>query len=378
MARRTVGKPRFFADIPSYLKVKGYFEETALEGVWDNSLQETNKDSEKIWTFDPSLLKKYNLNRDEQSAAFKFIFDRTSVGTDILPNKQLHELITNTAEHSDKTGLYGGILGHTCRGRNSLDFSNDYLTYRIALTCRRGSLPNFQAVQAGSTNIKNYETTTPSYNGYSLWEIDGFDLSAFVENTQAVGISLYVTTDGSLFGDNRSVQFGAVTYGRWFEPEHSLELKASVKRDYEGFKTKNTIGGNTLINIDHLGVPNWGDLPAWTLEEQEGHDYFIVGNTGRRSWMVALNFMADDNILNDPNNNNQFFKYDETGDIYTFDESMSSFFGLTMGGRIPFLFCPDIDANNKEFAKCIITKPPTYKQVANNLFSTNFTLTEVY
>ena len=64
MARRTVGKPRFFADIPSYLKVKGYFEETALEGVWDNSLQETNKDSEKIWTFDPSLLKKYNLNLD--------------------------------------------------------------------------------------------------------------------------------------------------------------------------------------------------------------------------------------------------------------------------------------------------------------------------
>ena len=56
----------------------------------------------------------------------------------------------------------------------------------------------------------------------------------------------------------------------------------------------------------------------------------------------------------------------------------TSFFGLTFDGQLPFLFCPDKDADNLEFAKCVITNKPTFKQVANNLFSTSLVLTEVF
>ncbi|QDP56831.1 MAG: hypothetical protein Unbinned2716contig1004_5 [Prokaryotic dsDNA virus sp.] len=383
MARRKIGKPRFYADLPSYLKVKGYFTGTNIDNVVDLTLNPTEENSEKLWQFDPSLTKTFKLDASESSASFDFHFDKKD-NLDVF-NKQLHELITNPATYSNKTGLYGGVLGHTFCSKEAQDEFQNLLTYHIAILGNpTNDVQDQQTEDAIAfadeiSNIQNFTTQTPTYNGYSLWNINGIRLSSFDEGTQATGIALKVyTATNATFDTDTSIDIGAITYGRWFEPEHAFELKASVKNDYEGFKTKNTIGGNTLINIDHLGVPNWGNLPAWTLEKQIGHDYNIGGHTGRRTWSVGLNFMSDDELLSDPNNSNQFFIYDEDANSYKFDDSMSSFFGLTMGGRIPFLFCPDTDADNKEFAKCIITKPPTYKQVANNLFSTNFTIAEVF
>ena len=381
MARRTIGKPRFYADLASYFKIKGYYESTSTDNVVDRvTLARTNKDSEKVWTLDPTLLKTFVMDRDAYNANFAFNF---ASRLDTF-NRQLHELVTNNSTSSDSTGLYAAVLGHNFKSDDAVDFSNDQLRYHFSILGNASSPEQSQQTididgyQTQVSNIKNYEGFSIPYSGYSIWDIGGFDMSIFQEGTQATGFALNILTDGSIFGDDCILKIGAISYGRWFEPEHAFEISGQIETQYEGFKTTNTIGGNTLINVDHLGVPNWGDLPAWTLEEQKGHDYNVGGSTGRRVWNVGLSFMVDDTLFSNPNNHNKFFTYEEESDKYTFDHSMGSFFGLTMGGRIPFLFCPDTNADNKEFAKCIITKPPTYKQVTNNLFSTNFTLTEVY
>ena len=77
-------------------------------------------------------------------------------------------------------------------------------------------------------------------------------------------------------------------------------------------------------------------------------------------------------------NENKFFTYDEDTEAYTFDSSMASFMKLSLMGKIPFIFCPDSSATDLEFAICRIDKDPTFKQVANNLFSTSLSITEVF
>lgn len=136
---------------------------------------------------------------------------------------------------------------------------------------------------------------------------------------------------GTPFGEDKIAKIGSFTFGRYFEPEFAFDLQATLSTSYEGIKSQTTVGGSTLTNINHTGQPAWGDLPAWTLEKQEGHDYKIGGTMGRRSWKVSLSFMADDNVFSKAGNENKFFTWtDQTDDTsgtpeYQFDSSLASF-----------------------------------------------------
>ena len=212
-----------------------------------------------------------------------------------------------------------------------------------------------------------------------MWEVDTFEPHDPNDNINKYGMS-FLSDDviGQTDGENKTIDIGAVTFGRWFEPEHSFDLQATIMKDNDGIKRNRTVGGNTIINVNYLGSESWGDLPAWTLGKQAGIDYKPVSHSGRRTWKVSLSYVQDSNMFNNHNNENQFFTYDIDTNQHTFDASLGSFFGLTFDGQIPFLFCPDKDADNLEFAKCVITNKPTFKQVANNLFSTSLVLTEVF
>ena len=91
-------------------------------------------------------------------------------------------------------------------------------------------------------------------------------------------------------------------------------------------------------------------------------------------------------MMDKSGNSNKFFNdtfddIDGTEDAHSldnFDASMSSFFKLSHMGALPFIFCPDSQADDLEFALCRITNKPSFKQVANNLFSTSLTITETW
>ena len=64
--------------------------------------------------------------------------------------------------------------------------------------------------------------------------------------------------------------------------------------------------------------------------------------------------------------------------IDTDDSFYAQVWNKTLGGALPFIFCPDSKATDLEFSLCRITNQPSFKQVANNTFSTSLTITETW
>ena len=154
------------------------------------------------------------------------------------------------------------------------------------------------------SEIVNYSSGMPEYNGYSLWDITDAGNDENIE-------SLYFT-----LLSNEPKQIGAVSFGRWFQPSHSPDLNVELISEHEGINTQTTVGGSSLSNINYLGQPNWGNLPAWTLEKQEGHDYNIGANRQRRTWKISFSYLSDDNIFSKATNENKFFNYSHDRNIY--------------------------------------------------------------
>ena len=326
MAKRTIGKPRFYADVLQYLKALGYY---------DHEL-----------TTAPDLLNMNPSQPTEVSGNQYFYLKNVS--------EEVNQLLTNLGSLSS-SGIYAGILGHN-------NPPSGYFGLNL---------------HSGADVILTHEEIVNFYyegNGFSSSQYQGYSLS----KVTAIGEVGLLSDYRISFVPLTTMYVGAITYGRWFEPQYNFDLKATTTTSYDGIKLQKTITGSTYSNINHLGVPMWGDLPAWTLEKQDGHDYKIGGTDGRRSWKVSLSFMTDDNLFHKAGNENQFFTYDDNSGGYTFDESMSSFFKLSLNGKLPFIFCPDSSATDLEFALCKIDKDPSFKQVANNLFSTSLSITEVF
>ena len=361
MAKRTVGRARFYADLGSYLKLKSFYASDK------DGIENDNVDS--VWNLDPSASETFRI--DFESSKFSF-WQRFS---DDENNTELKRLLFDSVPESSKTGLYAGVLGYN--PNNLVDNSFNALNgLKFGFT---NQAKDIESYQDEVTEIINYSNGLPQYNGYSLWEIDSFTEYELTDNFDRFGMSFEAADNfGLIDGENKTIDCGSITFGRFFEPEHSFDLQATIMKDNDGIKRNRTVGGNTLINVNYLGSESWGDLPAWTLGKQAGVDYKPVSHSGRRTWKVSLSYIQDENMFNKHNNENQFFTYDTDDNLHTFDTSLGSFFGLTFDGQIPFLFCPDKDADNLEFAKCVITNKPTFKQVANNLFSTSLVLTEVF
>ena len=396
MAKRQIGKCRFYADIPSYLKILGSYGGSEAADTVADAFPLDNP--ENVWQMNPSQATTYEVP-DIGFPYWKFWIN-TPVGLsdnelETQPqNRELAELITNIPS-TTSSGLYAGILGHNIgtnaavslpqitvggyeRIEDSVDFGTDEIegTEDDIITEESTTLYHTNGVSDWNEIVNFPADNSPiKHNGYSL-----IDITAFTNNVNHVFNIGFNTNVGS----SDEVDIGAFTFGRWFEPEHSFDLKATIDHSYDGVKLQNTIGGSTLSNISYLGQPNWGNLPAWTLEKQLGHDYNIGANRARRSWKVGLSYLTDDNLFDKAGNENKFFTWTEQEEgedgepEYVFDSSLSSFFKLTLMGKLPFIFCPDSSADDLEFALCRITNKPSFKQVANNLFSTSLVITETY
>lgn len=328
MARRTIQTCRFYADVLQYLKILGYYD---------------GSDTPDVWNMNPSSMSEYDL-----SGQTNFDFNLKN------PSKELDELLTNVPQ-SSSTGVYGAVLGHTLK--NSLmAVETDNFTFEDV------------------AEISNYSSLAAEYNGYSIWDIQNCGAEENIDKILFKVLS------------NQTSKIGAISFGRWFEPSHSPDLSVRLVSEYDGITNQTTVGGNSITNVNHLGQPHWGDLPAWTLEKKEGHDYKIGADTDRKVWQLSFSYIADDNLLSKSNNPNKFFTV--TDDTYVFDSSLSSFFRLTLNGSLPFIFCPNSAGSNPtsdegdkdlEFALCKLDQDSlTFRQVASQTWNVSMTVMEVW
>ena len=336
MAKRSLGKPRFYADMLQYLKVLGYYD---------------GSDKPELFNLDPTNAQEYELNEqtNEQSAVvggsniFSYTFNINK------PSKSLDRLLTQVPNVS---GVYAAILGHNIKD----------LFYRVGTATTNFTFDDFF----------NSYTQIPEYNGFSI--VNFTDCGS---DTNISEIEFAITPSDNQMP--RTINLGALSFGRWFEPEFAFDIQASLSTSYEGINTQTTVGGYTLSNVKHLGQPNWGNgLPDWTLQKLDEEDYDLGGSKGRRQWEVGFSFLSDDKLFHSASNPDKFFTYNESSQTHTLDTSLSSFFKLTFNGKLPFMFTPDSSATDKEFALCRITNQPKFKQVANNLFSTSLVITETW
>ena len=393
MARRNMGTPRFYADIPSYLKSIGKYY-----GSNESNIYGSNAGEEKVWNMNPYQPNSYSLFSDKTQSSIRFWINQNPVGTSNqvhMEDPELHKLLSyiNSADGHHSTGWYGGILGHNIASLQSQTGYNISIGQRFI--GRHPTLTNPHYANPNAFDeIVNFESGgtasgwgVAKHDGYSLWEITGRGSADDVFRYNMIDFHLINADDEEDWGENAELKVGAYTTGIFFEPEHSFELSAKVTYSQEGIKKQKTVDGSTLTNINNLGVPNWGNQPAWTLQKIDDRDYTTVANRARRQWEVGLSFISDDGLFDKAGNSNKFFTYDEDEDKYNFDTSLSSFFKLSHMGSLPFIFCPDskatriedgIEVSNLEFAICRITNQPSFKQVANNTFSTSLVLTETY
>ena len=120
--------------------------------------------------------------------------------------------------------------------------------------------------------------------------------------------------------------------GRYYDMPHSPDLSLSMSHEYEGIKTITTKGGSTLSNTNYYKPAKWGDREAWQLGD------FSYYYSGRRSWDLSFSYISDTDI-------EPYSYYGNKYDVDTPQEGTDNWFQnvlyYTMGGHLPFIFCPD-------------------------------------
>ena len=377
MARRSIGKPRFYADTLQYLKVLGYYDGNDVETIYLPTSSSDLGSENGIWNLDPINNTNFTLNGTKYRHRYQINFNKQSINQDLL--------MTNVPQ-SDVSGLYAGILGHDFKPRTAVGNNEAGANNTIVVRIRRESTSSASyhyEVCGDITKIVNFEPDEGTMQdgkiykkGYSFWNIG--EITADSDDGHLSNAVEFHVSRPNL-GEDETYNIGAFTFGRWFEPEFAFDLKGTISNSYEGVNVQNTVGGSTLSNIKHLGQPNWGNgLPAWAITDRIDEDYNLGGAKGRRSWQVGFSYLTDDKIFNKAGNPDKFFTYDEDTEQHTFDTSLGSFLKLTLNGKLPFIFCPDSSADDLEFALCRVTNQPSFSQVANNLFSTSLTITETW
>ena len=384
MARKQIGTPRFYCDIPSYLKSIGMYHGTITSGLFTPN--EPNQ--EKVYTMNPYQPNKFRGGYNHHWAAFRFGINQSPASLssqELIEDYELNKLLKycNNSSGHHSSGWYAGVLGHKFASLQAELGANIHMCQRFIGSDGAGS--NLYVNPNDFEEIVNYKTTAgdghvgetgmAKYDGYSLWEITdkGNIQDRRFNILEFTNISENVTgdTENQTWADwsDKRITIGANTCGIFVEAPHSPALDVSLDLEMSGGAIYETPGGGTLVNINHTGVPNWGDIPAWKLQKTDGRDYTKVANRARRCWKVKFSYVSDDNLFDKFENSNSFYNDSFTGDaedaydVNNFDTSMSTFFKLTQYGSLPFIFCPDSKATitvdgfeepNPELAICML------------------------
>ena len=426
MANRRALQPRFYADIFQYLKYVGYFSASGVSSTLTPNV------GWQAYTMNPHKSQKVELSPVVSN--FKFW---ATIGQDNYVNESSHGIVfdenldeqlwailsylNNSEDEHHSSGAYSGVLGHNLR---TLDIKNVLFDWK-------GEISDSTVVsrQTSWREIVNYSrnegaysenSSSPEYDGFSIWEVTGRDnldigvftqLDSIFDRMDLNGSTSTFEPDSS--GNYLLASIGGITHGIFFEPEFPISVDVVIDTEFDGVDVLKSSGGSSFVNVNHTGSPYWvrndskivreaGDLefatnfqspsmPPWSVHKRifntlggsasyidRFYDYSKTFIQPRRSWEITFSNFEGDNLFSKSSNPNKFTYWNEGSSQYEFDTSMSSFFGLTLGGKIPFIFCPDSKADDLEFAICKIDGDLECKQVANNVFEYSLKIVEVW
>ena len=179
-----------------------------------------------------------------------------------------------------------------------------------------------------------------------------------------------------------SFDLGAISFGKYIDMPNSPDLQITKSIEYDGTKTVTSLGGSSFSETRHHGQPDWLVGEPWTLKDYESSGR--VGRNGRRSWDLNFSYISNDDLFYDLSERvvggtSDINSSDSTeGDFNSTDE-IQQIWDLTLGGALSFLFTPDKDATNPEFAVCRLDQESlSVTQIANGVWNIKMRVVEVW
>ena len=341
----SVSNCRLMVDYIQYCKSIGYVDSYQLDDL--------DGDEKAVWDYNPANMQTYTINTAAQGVGWKINFKNG--------NKQFSKFLS--------TVNYFGALGH--------DFGN---TSASTFAIRMGTDSADAYVDNGIEIVGSVDSL-----GYTLRELASGNNISGLDSIDWLKIYLYNTNN---FSTGDEVNVGSLVCGRYFDFPHSANLSMNIKRGYEGVKTKNTIGGRSISNINYYKQPDWGNYPAWTnieaTDASDDTDFRPVSQGGRREWDLTWSFLSKEDTFPKTSEGTMAGIYDNSNGAFDgFDGSvhqgniMGWLTTFSMGLNIPMLFQPD--KTKQEFAKVKANqKSISIQQSAPNLYTCKLKLTEVW
>lgn len=167
----------------------------------------------------------------------------------------MHQLKRVEVADESKSGFYVAALGHNLAGDLKTGIRTGYWGNKEDLEQAGSNNTNWvdgvNMIGIGTSSSAEYPVP---YNGYSIGHFKSFtqEDNLFAHSVFRVIFDYNGGYEAVQENPDASINIGALSWGRWFEPEHSVDIKATITDSYDGIKTQTTIGGNTLTNIDYL------------------------------------------------------------------------------------------------------------------------------
>ena len=382
MARQNVGNPKFYVDYLSYWNAKGNIESVEIA-----SPTQISGDFRKLIGLNPS-----DFIREDIEYAFAITIklkDGMYIhrGTDV-------KFFLGLFGHNFYSTYINGVQMTFKDHNGNVVLDTDELT--IDEIC------NWRWLAADDTDplTGDLDTTTSTYNGWSMAEWTGGDSDSFytIELAFTSIVQDYDALDNTL-----ETVLGSLGFGYAFQMPHSPDLKLTMTRDYDGIQEQTTRGGSTLTQINYHSPSDWAGYPAWELYTSNSITYMDdnyietrVSAKGRRVWDLKFSYIDYKDMLPinelvssaNPTDSETEGGYDGS-DHYGggFDTEImrdSSFMGVvmekTIGGALPFIFQPDGNNNSPDqFAICKLDQSSfKLKQVAHNVYDISLKIREVW
>ena len=355
MANQSIGVPRIYIDYTQLAKAKGYWKNLndydinntrgvyELDAIGNEIYGDKNMN---VWNFDYANPTQYTHRGGQNSFNFRLGFW----------NPQ------NASEYSFdwaklmSTTRWAGIINHNLNTSFRLG-GNSYISGQFW----NGDLSNELYIDLDKTDsINGASSVGTAYgianNGYSI--ITGDLLNELYDssnNSQSDRYSTFILTVvlGEIGESYPPTDFniGSIGFGNYIDlVAPDLNLIKSIS--YEGVKRQRSLSGADYTNINYLGAPDWLNGQPWTLSNEDSSKA-RVGKNGRRSWNIKFSYLSNDDLFYDISQSNiagtTGFNTDGIENNFTAGSEIQLLWDLTLGGSLPFIFCPDKDATDPEF-----------------------------
>ena len=347
MGYNRIGQPRIYTDTISNNLLTGWRELSNISILQDDDSTSVSFDSgTKRDLFDLRPANYVQIAKENQQ--FYIQFDTGHTATSFSESNYLAIL-----NHNFKSA--------DCVFKIEIDASADMSSSTvISASANHTSIIN--GAQDSSANFID-----PTSNGWTLitWDTKETD-NRYVRIT-------FADDSSSTSNFNTDLIIGSIMFGEYFDIPHSPDLSLSTSIDYDGVKTKKSLGGNTYSTSTNLGQPNWQNTTPFTITGVSSQqERSFEKRNGRKSHSMNFSYLTDTDVFS---SNDTSASGSEWFDTLTFH---NSFYNKIIGQHLPFLFCINgTSTNTGDYGMYRLKdKKFTANQSANNIWDVKLNIEE--